>query len=116
MKKTTIEVIAAVFILCLIIVSGSWFFHQREAWSWVDSFYFTVMTVTTVGYGDFVPTHDVSKVVTAIFSLMSIPLVLFALGVIFKNYFELRIGSIERKMREILTREKDLEEEIIDKK
>ena len=25
----------------IVIVSGAWFFHVREGWSWLDSFYFT---------------------------------------------------------------------------
>ena len=40
---------------------GTVFYHHAESWSYVDSFYFSVTTLTTVGYGDLVPTTDVGK-------------------------------------------------------
>ena len=112
MKKTTADLIAAFTVLVLLILFGVWYFQHQEGWSLVDSFYFTVMTVTSVGYGDLVPTHDASKIVTAFYSMISIPLVLFALGIIAKNYFEHRISSIENRMSELITREKVIEEDV----
>jgi hypothetical protein len=96
----------------VLIFIGVFYFQYEEGWTLVDSFYFTVMTLTSVGYGDFVPTHDMSKIVTALYSMVSIPLAVFALGVIAKTYFEERISSIENRMSEILTREKVLEEDV----
>ncbi len=65
-------------------------FHTVEGWSIVDSFYFSVVTVTTVGYGDLVPTHDASKLVVSGLILLSIPVLFFIIGVaadsIFTNF------------------------------
>ena len=36
-----------------------------EGWSVLDSIYFCVTTVATVGYGDVVPSRDASKLFTA---------------------------------------------------
>jgi len=112
MKKKNLDLISAVVILMILIVIGVWFFNYEEGWGWVNSFYFTVMTVTTVGYGDLVPTHDVSKIVTSIYSMVSIPLVIIALGVIARNYFEKRILGIENRITELLSREKVIEEDV----
>jgi len=106
------ELITAVVVLFILIFLGTWFYTYVENWSWVDSFYFTVMTVTTVGFGDFVPTHDISKIMTSLYSMVSIPLVLLALGILARNYFEGRILHIENRMSEMLTREKKLEENV----
>lgn len=38
-----------------LLVFGTIGFHALEGWSWVDSFYTTVVTLGTVGYGDFTP-------------------------------------------------------------
>jgi len=98
MKKTTADLLLAMSILVLLIVLGAWYFYNHEGWSKVDSFYFTVMTITTVGYGDLVPTHEASKIVTSIYSLISIPLVIFILGGVVKAYFEERISKIEKML------------------
>lgn len=38
-----------------LLVVGSWVFHQIDGWGYIDSFYFSAITLTTVGYGDFSP-------------------------------------------------------------
>lgn len=112
MKKATADLLTAFLVLVILIIFGILFFQSQEGWTLIDSFYFTVMTVTTVGYGDLVPTHDMSKIVTAFYSMVSIPLVVFALGVIAKTYFETRISGIENRISEVLTREKVLEDDV----
>jgi len=32
---------------------GTVIYHFVEGWSWLDSLYFSVITLTTIGYGDF---------------------------------------------------------------
>ena len=46
---------------------GTLFYMFAEGWSWVDSLYFAVTTLTTVGYGDLSPTTDVSKLFTTFY-------------------------------------------------
>lgn len=104
--------LTALIVILILIVFGVWFFSHSEGWSLIDSFYFSVMTLTTVGYGDFVPTHDVSKIVTALYGVVCIPIVLFIFGVIAENYFENRMKSLEHRLREIMSQEKEIEEAI----
>ena len=42
--------------------TGTIVFHFAEGWKWLDSFYFSVITLATVGYGDFTPHTDVGKI------------------------------------------------------
>lgn len=56
----------------MILLSGVIFYHRYEGWPWLDALYFCVMTLATVGYGDFAPATDVGKIFTIIFTLIGI--------------------------------------------
>eukprot|EP01046_Picozoa_sp_COSAG06_P001102 COSAG06_NODE_33_length_31080_cov_10.329428_7_plen_281_part_00 len=51
-------------------------------WSLIDSLYFTVMTFTTVGYGDFGPAQPGIKLFTGAFALVGVTLIGGMLGII----------------------------------
>ncbi|MGD9092480.1 MAG: potassium channel family protein [Anaerolineales bacterium] len=48
----------------VLILMGAVIFHWLEGWDWLDSFYFVVITLTTIGYGDFSPTTPLTKLIT----------------------------------------------------
>lgn len=50
-------------------------YHYVEDWSWVDSFYFSTIAVTTVGFGDLVPSTDASKLFTILYVTLGIALI-----------------------------------------
>jgi voltage-gated potassium channel Kch len=50
--------------------AGTVFYTAVEGWSVLDSLYFSVMTLLTVGYGDFVPTTAGSKVFTMLYVIV----------------------------------------------
>src|ERR687897_1367462 len=54
------------------IVSGTGFYSLVEGLRFVDALYFSVVTLTTVGYGDFAPETDVGKLFTAVYALVGI--------------------------------------------
>lgn len=53
---------------------GTLIYSLREGWSIVDSLYFSVMTLTTIGYGDFSPTSSGMRLYTVVYSIMGIGL------------------------------------------
>jgi voltage-gated potassium channel len=61
-------------VLVVIILTSMTFFHFVEGWAWIDALYYTVVTMATVGYGDFVPVTVLGKV-GAIF------LIIFGFGI-----------------------------------
>jgi len=54
---------------------GVLFYHYFEKFSWVDAWYFTIITLTTVGYGDIHPTTDVGKIFTSIYVLLGVGII-----------------------------------------
>ncbi len=58
-----------------ILTCGTVVYHFAEGWRWLDSLYFSVITLTTVGYGDFSPATDIGKVFTIIFVLTGIGII-----------------------------------------
>lgn len=58
--------------LVLIIAGGTVFFHHVEGWSWLDSYFFTVVTLSTVGYGELVPATPMGKIGTTVFILVGL--------------------------------------------
>lgn len=67
----------ALWALLIILSIGTVTFRVVEGWSWVDSFYFTGVTMLTIGYGDLTPTHDLSKILTVVFGFAAISTVLY---------------------------------------
>jgi len=63
---------ALLFLLVVILFSGTIFYHGVEGWGWLDSLYFSVVTLTTVGYGDLSPHTDIGKIFTMAYLLVGI--------------------------------------------
>jgi predicted membrane channel-forming protein YqfA (hemolysin III family) len=58
----------------VVLASGTTVFHFVEDWRWLDAFYFSVVSLTTVGYGDFTPKTDAGKLITVLFLIIGIGL------------------------------------------
>ena len=64
-----------IYALCIMNI-GAFLYQWLENWSWLDSLYFVVITLATIGYGDFVPTTPITKLLTIFYSLNGIILLL----------------------------------------
>ena len=65
--------------LLAILLGGTAFFRHVEGWSWLDSWFFTVVTLSTVGYGNLVPVTAIGKIGTTV--LIFVGLGVFALTI-----------------------------------
>lgn len=76
---------------------GAVFYHLVEKWSWLDSIYFTVITLATVGYGDFTPKTDPGKIFTIFYIFIGIGLFIFTANNVLKNRVEYRASVRTKK-------------------
>ncbi len=65
------------FVLSVVVtvVSGVVFYSLTEDWSIADSLYFTVVALTTIGFGDFTPTTTLSRLFTVVYAVIGVGLI-----------------------------------------
>jgi len=83
-----------------VVSAGTVVFHILEKWSWVDSLYFTVITLATVGYGDLTPTTQLGKLVTVLFVITGVGIFLAFLNKVMERRMERRTERFEARRSE----------------
>ncbi|MFN0728063.1 potassium channel family protein [Polaribacter gochangensis] len=72
----------------IIIGFGSVIYHYLEGWSWIDSIYFSVITLTTIGFGDFAPATPEGKLFTIFYIVIGIGIILSFINTVYNHYDE----------------------------
>ena len=68
-----------------IVFIGTLFYHAFEHWSFLNSTYFSVVTLATVGYGDYVPTTPEGKIFTMIYIIVGIGILTTFIQAVVRN-------------------------------
>lgn len=63
-------------------------YHNLEDWDYLNCFYFLVITVLTIGYGDLIPTNHTTKLFTAFYILVGITVCGASLGLVSTFWLE----------------------------
>ena len=71
-------------LVVFLLLSGTVFYSLHEGWSIVDAIYFSVITLTTVGYGDLSPTTTLSKLFTVVYIFVGLSIILGFLDTVAK--------------------------------
>ena len=87
----------ALFGLLLIIIVATLGYHFIEGWDFVDSIYTAIVTLSTVGYGDFSPQTWEGKLFTVI-------LIIFGVGTMFYTVVLLAETMVETRLRALTGR------------
>jgi hypothetical protein len=62
--------------VAVILMTGTIFYNQVEGWRLFDAFYFSVTTLSTVGYGDLAPATDAGKLFTIFYIFTGVGILL----------------------------------------
>jgi voltage-gated potassium channel len=62
-------------LVVVMFIRGSTFYYAIEDWSVVDAFYFSVTTLTTVGFGDITPDTTLGKLFTTVYTFAGLGLI-----------------------------------------
>lgn len=77
----------------VLLVGGSVTYRYLMHLSWVDAFYFSTVTLATVGYGDIAPDTDISKIFTIFYILFGVGIIAAFASVLVRN------ASLKRELR-----------------
>ena len=78
---------------------GTVAYRFLEDWSWLDSLYFSVITLTTIGYGDFSPKTDLGKLFTMGYIIIGVSLILGFVNTLFWHYRQETIKKRNHKRK-----------------
>lgn len=74
--------------VAVLLTIGTLFYSTVEGLRVLDAFYFSFITLATIGYGDFVPVHDISKIFTIIYSIFGIGLLSIMVGIVARQFLD----------------------------
>jgi hypothetical protein len=55
---------------------GTLVYHWLEGWNYLDALYFCVISLATIGYGDFTPTTQIGRAFTIVYVINGIVILL----------------------------------------
>jgi voltage-gated potassium channel len=91
-------IISATAVLGIIII-GTFGLAFLEDWSIFNSFWMTVVSITTTGYGDMIPVTKAGKIFTMVLLICGIGLVLYAMSIFVSSIVENQISKFKKRDR-----------------
>jgi len=76
------KIYIALLLVVLIMLTGVLGYRFLEGYSWIEAFYMTVITVTTVGFSEQKPLDDIGKIFTVFLIISSVFIFAYAISVI----------------------------------
>jgi len=98
-------IINAVIALIILVLAGTYSFMKLEEKSFMDALWLTMTSITTVGFGDVVPTTTTGRIITIFLMLSGIGMLTYVAGTIFSGMLEGHLRDIwgkRKMMKEIL--------------
>jgi voltage-gated potassium channel Kch len=88
---------ALAYLAAVSLATGTIFYWRFEDWSLLDSLYFSVITLTTVGYGDLSPTRTGTKAFTIVYVLLGLGILVGLLSQVASHAADARVERRREK-------------------
>lgn len=106
------KILLALFLVLVVLVFGVMGYRFISNYSWIDAFYMTIITVTTVGFSEVRPMEAEGKIFTVVLIVTSVVIVGFAISVI-TEYILSRNSLQLLKKRKVRNTIENLSEHVI---
>ena len=73
-QRRHLDVVLAISAVSILLLATI-IYHYVEDWSWVDSFYFSAIAASTVGFGDIAPDTDGAKLFTVFYVFAAVSII-----------------------------------------
>jgi voltage-gated potassium channel len=93
------ETKALPFVAAALVLTGTIFYWRFEDWTIIEALYFSVVTLTTVGYGDLHPTSAGTEIFTIFYILTGIGVFVALLASIAQQYIAHKAESPSARER-----------------
>src|SRR6185436_19990290 len=93
MQPALRRVLAVLALITSLLIFGTLGFHWVEGWTLFEGFYMTLMTLTTVGYGEVHPLSFAGRVVAAALMLGGVAAVFISIGVLVDMIIKLELAD-----------------------
>ena len=91
--------VLALFSILVLLTFGTFMFQLLEGWSTLDAFYFTGVTMLTIGFGDVAPHTPAGKIATVVFGFVAIGIALYSANLLARLTFRHQIEDIRWLMK-----------------
>ncbi len=106
------ETKALPFVAGALVLTGSIFYWRFEDWTFFEALYFCIVTLTTVGYGDFSPTTTGTQIFTIFYILTGFGVLVALLTSVAQQYIRIKAEDKPKRGRLRARRQRDPSTEV----
>ncbi|MFH1682379.1 MAG: potassium channel family protein [Candidatus Woesearchaeota archaeon] len=96
------RILMLIAVVLTLLFSGMVFYHQVEEWSYIDSFYFSAISLSTRGYGELHPSTVGSKLFTVSYLFLGVGFILYLMSSCISYFLQFQEGRVRKRVDSIV--------------